>query len=207
MYRAIRHLSLLSALLAQVSGGSFLSRPCCRRLLDTFNAGSLLPVSLFPPHNALKDSMPSYFQSLQDAEISGGDFASIGGDFVGPGGFRPPGGPKEKPEPTSYFANAKGLKITGGNFMTVGGNFYHHGGARSLSPIPPPPRPSSVAPGLPYGSYGFPTPGPSTPQRPVVVQQPFYPQSAPPPPSAPPQQGITPHLCLTDLAVSLKFNI
>jgi len=137
--------------------------------------------------------MPSYFQSLQDAEISGGDFASIGGDYVVAGEVRHTGGPKEKSEPTSYFANAKGLKITGGNFMTVGGNFYQHGGARSPSPIPPPPRPSSVAPSPQYGNYGFPIPGPSTLQRPAVVQQPLYTQSAPRPPSAPPQQAFYNH--------------
>lgn len=126
--------------------------------------------------------MPSYFDNLQDTEISGGEFTSVGGDFVGTNGVRQGGGgPKGKSEPVSYFANGKGLKITGGNFMSFGGDFY--AGHTRSPPVPiAPTRPAPVPLAPQYDNYGGYTHSrPSTPQRPATYYD----------PTASSEQGIT----------------
>ena len=124
--------------------------------------------------------MPTYFDNLQDAEISGGEFTSVGGDFVGADGVRQGGGgTRGKSEPISYFANGKGLKITGGNFMSFGGDFYT-GHSRSPSVPISPTRPGPVPLSPQHDNYsGYSYPLPSTPHRPAMQH-----------PTAPPQQGI-----------------
>lgn len=123
--------------------------------------------------------MPNYFDNLQDAEISGGEFSTFGGDFIGADGFRQAGSPKGKSEPVSYFANGKGLKITGGNFSTFGGDYYAPRSRLPHTPIPP--RPAPVPLGPQYDDYGGYTHSyASAPQRPTM-QHP----AAPPPQQAP----------------------
>ncbi|KIM36419.1 hypothetical protein M413DRAFT_13936 [Hebeloma cylindrosporum] len=127
----------------------------------------------------LKELMPNYFDNLQDAEISGGEFSTFGGDFIGADGFRQAGSPKGKSEPVSYFANGKGLKITGGNFSTFGGDYYAPRSRLPHTPIPP--RPAPVPLGPQYDDYGGYTHSyASAPQRPTM-QHP----AAPPPQQAP----------------------
>jgi len=102
--------------------------------------------------------MPSYFENLEDTEISGGDFTSVTGDFVvGTEGIRRDSGVLiEKPEPTSYFATGKGLKITGGNFMSFGGSFYD--GPSAPLDIANAPRPSSTCASARKLRYTYPRP-------------------------------------------------
>ena len=57
--------------------------------------------------------MVTYFDKLRDAEIGGGDFTNVSGDYVGGDGVRRGADEsKERSDPVSYFPNAKGLVET-----------------------------------------------------------------------------------------------
>jgi len=131
--------------------------------------------------------MVTYFDKLRDAEIGGGDFTNVSGDYVGGDGVRRGADEsKERSDPVSYFPNAKGLKITGGNFMSVGGDLYAGRSQSTSTPIPP--IFSGLVPiGTQCESYSGDTyPHPSIPQRAMYNE------------TAPPQQGIL-------LAFGLRF--